>query len=249
MFDLITGSTERPLRERSPRSKLVAIAVHGVVLAGVVAISLTAADVLPPPPTMMVFFAPPPEAPPAPPPPAPPPAPAPRPAPKPAVTPDEKAAEIPAPVEAPAGVEPGPVANDIAPRFGVEGGVEGGVVGGVVGGLIGTLEAPPPPPPPPPAPSGPVRIGGKVKAPSIVHRVDPSYPMEASALRLHGVVILEATVDATGCVESVKVLRSAHRVLDKAAVDALRQWRYEPVVLNDIAMPFVLTVTFTFRLP
>jgi TonB family protein len=44
----------------------------------------------------------------------------------------------------------------------------------------------------------------------------------------------------------VKVLRSVHPFLDKAAVDALKQWEYSPLVLNGIKTPFVLTVTFTF---
>jgi len=59
-------------------------------------------------------------------------------------------------------------------------------------------------------------------------------------------VILEATVGTDGCVESVRVLRSRHPFLDRAAVDALKQWQYSPLVLNGIATPFVLTVTFNF---
>jgi TonB family protein len=59
-------------------------------------------------------------------------------------------------------------------------------------------------------------------------------------------VILEATVGPDGCVDSVRVLRPRHPFLDKAATDALRQWRYSPLVLNGIATPFVLTVTFNF---
>ena len=64
--------------------------------------------------------------------------------------------------------------------------------------------------------------------------------------QLSGLVILEATVNVEGCVESVKVLRSRHLLLDKAAKDALMQWRYSPLVLNRIPTPFVLTVTFNF---
>ncbi len=82
--------------------------------------------------------------------------------------------------------------------------------------------------------------------PDLVKRVEPKYPDTAAALHLTGVVILEATVGADGCVESVAVLRSRHALLDKAAVEALREWRYSPLVLNGVPTPFVLTVTFTF---
>ena len=59
-------------------------------------------------------------------------------------------------------------------------------------------------------------------------------------------MILEATVGTDGCVESVRVLRSRHPFLDKAAVEALKQWQYTPLVLNATPTPFVLTVTFNF---
>jgi protein TonB len=60
-------------------------------------------------------------------------------------------------------------------------------------------------------------------------------------------VILEATVDTSGQVESVRVLRSVS-LLDKAAVEAVKQWRYSPLVLNGVPTPFVLTVTLHFSL-
>jgi TonB family protein len=59
-------------------------------------------------------------------------------------------------------------------------------------------------------------------------------------------LILEAVVGPDGRVELVMVLRSRHALLDNAAVAALKQWRYTPIVLNGIRTPFVLTVTFTF---
>ena len=59
-------------------------------------------------------------------------------------------------------------------------------------------------------------------------------------------VILEATVDETGAVTDTRVLRS-HGVLDQAAVDAVAQWRYEPLRLNGTAQP-LLTVTVSFSL-
>ena len=69
----------------------------------------------------------------------------------------------------------------------------------------------------------------------------------AQAVRKEGVVILEAVIDARGNVTTVKVLRSI-QLLDQAAVDAVRQWRFTPTLLNGEPVPIVLTVTVDFRL-
>lgn len=113
---------------------------------------------------------------------------------------------------------------------GVEGGVEGGILGGAISDVVGGLVSEPAPPPP--TREAPVRIGGQIQAPSLIHRVEPVYPVIASVGQLTGLVILEAVVDETGRVESVTVLRSRHPLLDNAASDALKQWRYKPLVLN-----------------
>jgi protein TonB len=203
-------------------------------------------NTLPPMPTMMAFVAP--EAvPPPPPPPPPPPAPvAQKVAPKPtlnAVT--APVNPLAAPVVPPAEITP--EVNRVAAagvEGGVAGGVEGGVAGGIVGGIIGVV-APPPPPPPPPT-RGPVRIGGQLTAPALLKRVEPTYPDLAATAQVTGLVILEATVGTDGCVQSVRVLRSRHPLLDRAAVEALKQWQYTPLVLNGTPTAFVLTVTFNF---
>jgi protein TonB len=249
MFDLITGTQERPLRERSLTSKIVAAVAHILVILVILGIPLLlATNELPSVPTMMAFVAPSPE--PPPPPPAPPP-----PAPAPAAVPAQPrpvptAGQFAAPVEAPREIRAEPAgAPAVESSAGVLGGVEGGVAGGVVGGIVGGIVSPvPPPPPPPPAPvaAAVVRIGGKITAPALLHRVEPIYPDVASMAQLTGLVILEATVNTDGCVDSVKVLRSRHQLLDKAAKDALMQWRYSPLVLNGIPTAFVLTVTFNF---
>jgi TonB family protein len=64
--------------------------------------------------------------------------------------------------------------------------------------------------------------------------------------KVGGMVILEAVVGADGKVESVQVLRSV-KFLDRAALDAVKQWQYSPLVLNGIPTPFILTVTLNFR--
>ena len=60
-------------------------------------------------------------------------------------------------------------------------------------------------------------------------------------------VILETVIDANGGVESVRVLRSVS-LLDQAAVDAVKQWRFTPAMLNGQAVPVVMTVTVNFTL-
>lgn len=249
MFDLITGNIERPLCEPSPGSKVISLAVHAVFMTLIAGIPLFhVANELPQVPTIVAFVAAPVVAPPPPPPP--PPKGAPR---TPAVRPElDSSAEVAAPMEAPSGVRPEPTTGRaeavIGVEGGVEGGIEGGVPGGIVGGLVGKLVPPAPPAPLVAARPVPVRIGGQITAPALVHRVEPRYPDIAVAAQLTGLVILEAVVDTDGCVESVKVLRSRHPFLDRAAIDAVKQWRYSPLVLNDIPTSFVLTVTINFSL-
>lgn len=126
--------------------------------------------------------------------------------------------------------------------------MEGGIPGGVLGGVLGGLPDAPPPPPPPPARREPVRVGGQVKQPALLKRVEPIYPPIAVHAHLEGVVILEAIVDRNGMVEDLKVLRSAGGVLDNAAMAAVRQWQYSPVMLNGIPERFILTVVLSFNL-
>lgn len=245
MFDLITGKAVHiPSRPTVP----VLLSLTGQVVVVVTAIGvpmLWVSHALPEIPTMMAFVA----APPAPPPPPPPPAPAlKRAQPSPRALPT--AGEFAAPVEPPARVEPDAGEGE-GFEEGVPGGVEGGIPGGIVGGMVGgILDAPPPPQPlaAPPAAKGPVRVGGQISDPALLHRVEPIYPLAAVAARIQGVAILETIVDEEGRVTDVRVLRSANTLLDGAAIAAVRQWRYTPVVLNGLPVKFVLTVTLTFRL-
>ena len=243
MFDLITGK-EKHLAGGGGTPVLVSSALHVLVLGLIVVIPLLyVTDSLPDvPDTMMAFVA---AAPPPPPPPPPPPAPARAQEPVKAVAASPNAA----PVEAPPAITPEPAATAGLDE-GMPGGIEGGIPGGVIGGIVGGLpEAPPPPPPPPPpAPRGPVRVGGNIKQPTLLHRVEPIYPEIAVKAQVGGTVILEAIVDENGEVQNVKVLRSVP-LLDKSAITAVSQWRYSPVILNDKPVPFVLTVVLSFTIP
>jgi protein TonB len=148
------------------------------------------------------------------------------------------------PTEIPVGIQP-ESGIDLSDEGGVVGGVEGGIPGGVLGGILGGMinEAPPPPPPP----AKPKRVGGELQTPALIHRVEPEYPGVAVGGKVSGTVILEATVNESGAVTDVTVLRSI-QVLDQAAIKAVKQWRYQPLVLNGQPVPFILVVTVTFSL-
>jgi protein TonB len=99
-----------------------------------------------------------------------------------------------------------------------------------------------------PADGGPVRVGGGVRAPVQLSKVNPVYPPIALSARVQGVVILELTLDAQGFVTDARVLRSIP-LLDQAAIDAVRQWQYAPTLLNGVPVPIVMTATVQFTLP
>jgi protein TonB len=77
--------------------------------------------------------------------------------------------------------------------------------------------------------------------------VEPVYPDLAAQAHVQGIVILEVLVDDEGVPSTVNVLRSVP-LLESAAIDAVRQWRWNPYRLLDIAVPFWVTVTVNFRL-
>jgi periplasmic protein TonB len=104
-----------------------------------------------------------------------------------------------------------------------------------------------PPRPVAAAPPPPVRVGGAIRAPQKVNDALPIYPPLAQSARVQGIVIIEATIGADGQVVNARVLRSVP-LLDQAAVDAVRQWRYTPTLLNGVPVPVIMTVTVTFTL-
>ncbi len=94
---------------------------------------------------------------------------------------------------------------------------------------------------------GPVRAIGEIKPPVLIKQVEPNYPKIAAEARVEGIVILEAQTDILGRIAAVKVLRSVP-LLDQAAIDAVRQWQYEPMVINGKPREAVFTVTVRFTL-
>jgi periplasmic protein TonB len=133
---------------------------------------------------------------------------------------------------------------------GVPGGVAGGSMGGVIGGVIGGVMTKVPIAPLAPKenkPKAPVRVGGRVKEPKLMRRVDPMYPALAKQVHLQGSVLIEAILDEQGNVTELRVI-SGPALLIQAAIDAVRLWKYEPTYLNEQAVPVQLNVTVTFRL-
>jgi protein TonB len=98
----------------------------------------------------------------------------------------------------------------------------------------------------PPAAGGPVRVGGNIRPPTKIATVEPVMPEVARQAGIRGVVIVEITIDTEGAIKVAKILRSIP-LLDQAALEAVRQWRYEPTRLNGIPVPVIMTVTVNFQ--
>jgi TonB family protein len=92
-----------------------------------------------------------------------------------------------------------------------------------------------------------VRAIGSIRPPRLIKEVAPVYPPAATQARVEGVVILEAQTDIYGRVMNVKILRSIP-LLDQAAVDAVRQWVYEPAIIDGKPRSIIFTVTVRFGL-
>jgi protein TonB len=129
--------------------------------------------------------------------------------------------------------------------------VQGGAPGPTAEGLKAATPAPTAPAAPaapaPPAAQQPVRVGGNLKVPRKLKDVKPMYPAEAMAAGKQGIVIIEATIGADGKVTDAKVLRSIPE-LDDAAVGAVKQWEFEPALLNGVPTPIIMSVTVNFTL-
>ncbi len=111
--------------------------------------------------------------------------------------------------------------------------------------------APPSPPPPPPPPTvvnaKPLRISDGGQAANLIYQVKPPYPTLAKITHTQGVVVLEAVIKRDGSIESVRVV-SGHPLLTQAALDAVKQWKYRPTLLNGEPIEVITTVTVTFTL-
>jgi protein TonB len=93
----------------------------------------------------------------------------------------------------------------------------------------------------------PIRVGGNVQESKLIKKVEPIYPELAKRARVEQIVMLETTINEEGLVSNVRVIKG-HPLLDQAAVEAVKQWVYQPTYLNGRPMPVIATVTLPFSL-
>jgi periplasmic protein TonB len=129
---------------------------------------------------------------------------------------------------------------------GVPGGVEGGVSGGVLGGVLGGSGTGPAAPAAPKPPAM-LRVGGDVKPPRLIARVEPTYPPIAKTAHVEGMVDIEAVIDPQGNVVRAHAV-SGPGLLIPAALAAVDQWKYAPTYLNGQPVSIAMQVQVEFSL-
>jgi protein TonB len=128
---------------------------------------------------------------------------------------------------------------------GVPGGIPGGQLGGVIGGIISStlttvfvpkLEQ-----------VKRVRMSQGVTKGMVLHKIEPKYPKLALAAHITGVVLLKAVISGEGEIKELQVV-SGHPILVPAAMDAVKQWRYRPYLLNGEPVEVETNITVTFQI-
>jgi protein TonB len=114
---------------------------------------------------------------------------------------------------------------------GVVGGVPGGIPGGQMGGVIGGIISSTPVAVPKVATPQRVRVSAGVTSGLLVKRIQPNYPPLARQARIQGTVVLHAVISKEGAIENLTLV-SGHPMLAPAAIEAVKQWRYKPYLLN-----------------
>ena len=128
--------------------------------------------------------------------------------------------------------------------------IDSGVAGGTgtdrhgaLGGLGPAINVAPPPTP---MPTHPLKISHWAEG-NVIYRVQPNYPALARQARIQGPVELRAIISKTGTIENLVVVRG-HPMLSGAAVEAVRQWRYRPYLLNNEPVEVETEITVNFML-
>jgi protein TonB len=114
---------------------------------------------------------------------------------------------------------------------GVPGGVPGGIAGGSAGGVIGGILSSTAVAVPKAATPTRVRVSQGVSAGLLIRRVQPNYPQLAKQARIQGQVVLQAEISKDGTIQNLQLI-SGHPMLAPAAIEAVKQWRYKPYLLN-----------------
>jgi protein TonB len=126
---------------------------------------------------------------------------------------------------------------------GVPGGIPGGSTGGVMGGILGSANAAIPKVATPQR----VRVSTGVATGLLIKRVTPNYPQLAKQARIQGHVILQAEISKDGTIQNLQLI-SGHPMLAPAAIEAVKQWRYKPYLLNGEPVAVETQVDVNFSL-
>jgi len=147
---------------------------------------------------------------------------------------------------------PPPTSGAVGVVGGVPGGVPGGTPGGVIGGIIGSVPTAAPPPPPvkePPKPVTPqrIRVGGNVQQARLIRQPKPVYPPLARQARIQGTVRFNAIIGKDGTIQNLQLV-SGHPLLVPSAQDAVKQWVYQPTLLNGEPVEVITQIDVNFTL-
>jgi protein TonB len=126
---------------------------------------------------------------------------------------------------------------------GVPGGIPGGSTGGVMGGILNSANTAIPKVATPQR----VRVSTGVATGLLIKKVTPNYPQLAKQARIQGTVVLQAEISKDGTIQNLQLI-SGHPMLAPAAIEAVRQWRYKPYLLNGEPVAVETTVQVNFSL-
>jgi protein TonB len=135
---------------------------------------------------------------------------------------------------------PPPVSSSAGVIGGI--GTPGGSAGGVLGGVLAAANSAPPK-----VEVKKLRVSGGVQASKLISQPKPIYPPIAKQARIQGTVVLAASISKNGTIENLKVV-SGHPMLTQAALDAVRNWRYQPTYLNGEPVEVETTINVNFNL-
>jgi protein TonB len=231
------------LKTKRGWTSIVSFAIQMGIIGVMVLIPLIFTEALPKGTTLFMLVAPPP------PPPPPPPAAAPVRIVKQVQT-DIINGELRTPTKIPKKIEM--IKEDEAPppvmaSTGVVGGVPGGVPGGSMGGVIGSVLSSTPVAVPKIATPQRVRVSSGVSSGLLIRKVSPNYPPLARQARIQGQVILQAQISKDGSIQNLQLI-SGHPMLAPAAIEAVKQWKYKPYLLNGEPVEVETTVQVNFTL-
>ncbi len=130
---------------------------------------------------------------------------------------------------------------------GVPGGVPGGIPGGSASGVIGGILSSQPVAVPKVATPQRVRVSSGVSTGLLIKKVTPNYPPLARQARIQGQVILQAEISKEGTIQNLQLI-SGHAMLAPAAIEAVKQWRYKPYLLNGEPVAVETQVVVNFSL-